>query len=83
MIKDKLSIRIGLGPRPSLGTVSIAVLMAVFMLSAQPAWSQDPVRMIPASFADVARKASPAVVNIATVKTAKLSGPPGHRFVSR
>ena len=83
MTRDNLSTRSGPWLKPSLASISMAVaLMALLLLSAQPARAQDSIRMIPASFADVAKKASPAVVNIATVKTSKFGGPPGQRFRS-
>lgn len=55
-----------------------AFLMTGFLTSSQAA-SQAQPPMIPASFAEVAAKASPAVVNISTVKVVK-GGGPGFRF---
>lgn len=55
-----------------------AFLVTGFLTSSQ-AVSQAQTPMIPASFAEVAAKASPAVVNISTVKTVK-GGGRGFRF---
>lgn len=54
------------------------ILLAVGLFFASPAGaSTDPQpQMIPATFADVAAKASPAVVNISTVKVVKGGGAP-------
>ncbi len=51
-------------------TFCLAVTL-VYWLTPPQAASQTPVQMIPASFADVAAKTSPAVVNISTVKVVK------------
>ena len=58
--------------------VMFAALIAVILMAASPAGADTP-QMIPATFADVAAKASPAVVNISTVKTVK-GGAPTFRF---
>ena len=56
-----------------------AVFLVTGFLTPSQAASQAQTPMIPASFAEVATKASPAVVNISTVKVVK-GGGPGFRF---
>lgn len=82
-MKDKLiSFRTGSLRRVILVLGLLIPLGAVFLVTdfllPSQAVSQAQPPMIPASFAEVAAKASPAVVNISTVKTVKGSG--GFRF---
>ncbi|MBW2622208.1 MAG: DegQ family serine endoprotease [Deltaproteobacteria bacterium] len=58
------------------GAIFVTVAMAGFLLTNRTATSQaaEPVGMIPASFSELAKEASPAVVNISTVRVVKDRG---------
>jgi serine protease Do len=60
-------------PARILSALILAAALAVFFAQGR---AMAEVKMIPATFADVVDKASPAVVNISTEKTVKSSGGP-------
>ena len=75
MLKSHNHVAAAANPARRFLILSLALLAGVLLLSGLfrpgPALAEDSVRMIPATFAEVAAKAGPAVVNISTVKLVK------------
>ncbi len=74
---DRMLLRKSLG---LLITVSLTVVLSYFIVSCQKEGGQTEVIGFPQSFADLAAKVNPAVVNIATTTTVRIPGNPFRQF---